>query len=161
PHAPAPELRIFWQSEDFPREVLPARAVGHLPSQPGNEADHFFSGRLLVEEHSCVACHLPSAQAPLSATLGKRPGPQLTDAGARLKREWIFHWLGNPQEFRPQAVMPRLFSDDRRGQIERLAVATLLTSRGKPPTLRKLDSNQAKSWPSEGKSLFETIGCTV
>jgi mono/diheme cytochrome c family protein len=161
PHGPAPELRIFWQSEDFPREPLPARAVGHLPSPPGNEADYFFSGRLLVEEHSCVACHLPNAQAPLSATLGKRPGPKLTDAGARLKREWIFHWLGSPQEIRPEAVMPRLFSEDRRGQIERLAVATLLTSRGKPPNSRKLDNNQAKSWPSEGKALFETIGCTV
>src|SRR5262245_43338351 len=38
PHGPA-QLRIFWQSEDFPREPLPARAVGHL-SQPGNEVDH-------------------------------------------------------------------------------------------------------------------------
>jgi mono/diheme cytochrome c family protein len=161
PHGPAAEVRIFWQSEDFPREPLPARAVGHLPSQPANEADHFFSGRLLVEEHSCIACHVPNAKAPLSTTLGKRPGPKLTDARARLKREWIFHWLGNPQEFRPEAVMPRLFSDDLRGQLERLAVATLLTSRGKPPSARKLDQNQAKSWPSEGKAIFETIGCTV
>src|SRR5262245_43046835 len=84
PHGPAPELRIFWQSEDFPREALPARAVGHLPSQPGSDTDHFFSGRLVVEEHSCIACHVPSAQVAWSATLARRPGPKLSDAGARL-----------------------------------------------------------------------------
>src|SRR5262249_49521890 len=26
---------------------------------------------------------------------------------------------------------------------------------------RKLDQNQSKSWPGEGKAIFETIGCTV
>ena len=161
PHGSAAELRIFWQSEDFPREPLPPWAVGHLPSKVGDDADLFAIGRLLVEEHSCVACHKPGAQAPLSAALGTRHGPRLTEAGARLRREWIFHWLGNPQEFRPEAVMPRLFAGDRRGEIERVAVAALLTSRGKLPQPRKLDNNQAKSWPSDGQALFETIGCAV
>ncbi|MGE5191176.1 MAG: DUF6797 domain-containing protein [Deltaproteobacteria bacterium] len=161
PAGDAADLRIFWQSEDFPREPLPPRAVGHLPSNNGDDPDLFPQGRLLVEEHSCVACHKPAAHAPLSAALGTRPGPRLTEAGSRLRREWIFHWLGNPSEFRPEAVMPRLFSNDRRGEIERYAVAALLAARGTPPPPRKLDDNQAKNWPSDGKALFATIGCTV
>jgi mono/diheme cytochrome c family protein len=160
PHGPAPELRIFWQSEDFPREPLPPWAVGHLPAN-NDDFDLFSTGRLLVEELSCVACHRPNPQAPLSNALGTRQGPRLTEAGARLKREWIYHWLGNPQEFRREAVMPRLFSSDRRGEVERMAVAGLLTARGKLPQSRKLDDNQAKNWPADGKALFETIGCAV
>jgi mono/diheme cytochrome c family protein len=154
------ELGISWESEDFPREPLPVWAVGHLAKE-GAETDLFPLGRYLVEEHSCVACHKPNAQTPLSAALGTRFGPRLTEAGARLKREWIFHWLGRPQDFRPEAVMPRLFTDDRRGEIERFAVASLLTSRGKPPEPRQFDENQTKNWPSEGKALFESIGCAV
>jgi len=161
PNGDGAELKLFWQSEDFPREPLPAWAVGHLATKHGDVTDLFPQGRLLVEEHSCVACHNPSAQVPLSAALGMRPGPRLTEAGSRLNLAWIFHWLGRPQEFRPEAVMPRLFSSDRRGEIERYAVAVLLTSRGKPPEPRKFDDNQKKNWPNEGKALFETIGCSV
>ncbi len=160
PRGDGAELGIFWESEDFPREPLPVWAVGHLAKQ-GADPDLFPQGRYLVEEHGCVACHKPNAQTPLSATLATRSGPRLTEAGARLQREWIFHWLGRPQDFRAEAVMPRLFTDDRRGEIERIAVAALLTSRGKTPEPRQLDDNQTKNWPSEGKALFESIGCSV
>ena len=161
PQGEGAELKVFWQSEDFPREPLPIWAVGHTPTQHGHDNDLFLHGRLLVEEHSCVACHKPSPQTPLAASMATRPGPRLTEAGARLKPEWIYSWLGNPQEYRPEAVMPRLFSNDRRGDVERYAVTMLLTSRGKMPLVRKIADNQSKSWPSEGQSLFETIGCAV
>lgn len=161
PNGPGAELRILWQSEDFPREPLPAWAVGHLKTKTEGDPDLFLHGRLLVEEHSCVLCHKPGPQAPLSVALASRPGPKLTESAKRLKQPWIYHWLGNPQAFRPEAVMPKLFTDDRRGEVERFAVATFLTTRDKLPPPRKLDDNQAKNWPGEGKQLYETMGCSV
>ena len=87
------ELGIFWESEDFPREPVPVWAVGHL-AKHGADPDLFPKGRYLVEEHSCVACHKPNAQTPLSATSATRPGPRLTEAGRRLQREWIYPLAG-------------------------------------------------------------------
>jgi mono/diheme cytochrome c family protein len=57
--------------------------------------------------------------------------------------------------------MPRMFGSDRRGEVERYAVASFLAIRGSRPTPRRLDENQHKNWPVEGKTLFESVGCTV
>lgn len=155
------ELKLSWKSADFAIESLPVFAVGHSRKTHGDETDRFFQGRLLAEEHSCTLCHQPSPQSPLSQVLATRPGPRLTDSGSRLAAVWIFHWLDNPQAFRPEAVMPRLFPADRRGMLERHAVAAFLASRGKPPDPRRLDEGQVKNWPVQGQALFESLGCLV
>ena len=54
----------------------------------------------------------------LSGSLVTRPGPHLTNLGGRLKGGWVYHWLGDPQAQRPEAVMPKLFSDDEIGQTQ-------------------------------------------
>lgn len=154
-------LRLSWQSEDFQREPLPAFAVGHAATA-AKVVDHFSAGRLAAEEHSCVACHKPSGDAPISAQLITRAGPRLTEAGARLtNRSWIYHWLKDPQALRPEAVMPRMFSDDARGAAERFAVATFLASRGKPPKARDLNAGERANWPKDGQALYEALGCVV
>jgi mono/diheme cytochrome c family protein len=153
-------LRLFWESEDFPREPLPEYVLGHTPAQ-GESAGRFVHGQLAIEEHSCIACHVATGDVPISGSLAKRPGPKLTDAGKRLNAAWIYEWLGDPQAYRPEAVMPRLFATDRRGEVERFAVATYLASRGKPSEPRQLNDGQLKSWPKEGQALFETMGCVV
>ncbi len=153
-------LKIFWESENFAREPLPAHVLGHMKTEPPLE-DAFVTGRLAAEEHSCTACHRPGSQVPLAASLLKRPGPHLTAASARLKTAWIYHWLGDPQSLRPEAVMPRLFAPNRRGEIERYAVAMFLASQGKPSTERELTTAQIEPVQSEGLQLFEQTGCIV
>lgn len=154
------ELKLFWESEDFSREPLPEFVPVHLESQRP-AADLFARGRLAVEEHSCTSCHLPGGESPMSHAVVKRPGPRLSDAGGRLNAAWIYDWLGDPHAFRPEAVMPRLFSTDRQGDVERFAVATFLAARGKAPEPRKLNDGQLRNWPKEGQALFESTGCVV
>jgi mono/diheme cytochrome c family protein len=153
-------LKLLWQSDSFGLEPLPAYVLGHAGGEP-NQIDWYARGRLMVEEHSCTACHRPSDQLAISKSLADRPGPHLTAAGARLKAGWIYHWLGDPAALRPEAVMPRLFADDQQGELERYAVAVLLSSQGKLPPPRKLDDKQRKQLASQGAQLFAQTGCVV
>jgi cbb3-type cytochrome oxidase cytochrome c subunit len=155
------ELSLFWESDSFPREPLPAHAVGHVAGE-GVSPDLFPAGQLAAEEHSCTACHAPSDTASLSRSLATRPGPRLTDGGARFRAVWAYHWLADPQALRPEAVMPRLFSDDRRGEIERYAVATYLASLGGPiQGGDERDEAAAAALSDLGGQLFERTGCVV
>lgn len=157
-------LKLLWQSEAFSLEPVPPHAFGHLPDDKefATVGDAFPAGRLAVEEHGCVACHRSSPQVPISSRLLARLGPKLSRAGARLQAAWIYRWLDDPQAFRPEAVMPRMFAADRRGEVERHAVATLLASLGGPLK----PSNAPPSGPDEplvahGRALYEQTGCVV
>jgi mono/diheme cytochrome c family protein len=161
PSGPVATLSLAWESDSFGREPLPGYVLGHLRTEPPVE-NLYAEGRLMVEEHSCTACHRPRQDTPPAASLLTRPGPHLTAAGTRLSAAWIYHWLGDPQALRPEAVMPRMFSDDRRGQIERQAVAAFLASQGQPAASeRKLPRDQIKQMEAEGRQLFEQTGCVV
>jgi mono/diheme cytochrome c family protein len=160
PTEPA-ELRIFWQSENFDEEPLPSSALGHAETEPVVN-DLFVRGRLMVEEHSCASCHRANGGAPLSEALASRPAPRLTSAGSRLKPEWVFHWLDDPSALRPEALMPRLFSPDERGAVERYAVATFL-ARESGPLASAADppADVLAQSIAEGEQLFTRIGCAI
>jgi len=154
-------LELFWESDSIERESIPFRAFAH-PTNEKPTIDSFFAGRLQVEEHSCVACHLPSDKAPLSKQLQKRPGPKLTGAGSRLKAAWIYQWLADPTALRPEAKMPRLFSDDAVGYAQRYAVTQFLASQGTPLEIIP-DPPQPviAQTVADGAQLFERVGCVV
>ncbi|MBX3413468.1 MAG: c-type cytochrome [Pirellulales bacterium] len=163
-HEGPTHLKLYWQSNHFAREPLPPHALGHTDERLA-VADHFGQGWLTVEAQSCVACHRPSPQIPLSQMLGKRPGPKLSTAGARLQTAWIERWLADPRALRPEAVMPQLFEENRQGEIERYAVARFLSSLGGPlvgsvaaPTVEGAPPDPRVA---EGETLFVRTGCTV
>ena len=57
-------------------------------------------GELLVNnKKSCPACHAIEDE-------GGALGPDLTRAGLLYSPEWLFRWLNNPQEFKPNTKMP-------------------------------------------------------
>jgi len=162
PTGPGADLKIYWQAEAFPREPLPSFAVGHPRKEKPLTVDLFPLGRLAAEEHSCVACHLPDKEISISRQLLQRLGPKLTDAGSRLKAAWIYHWLDNPADFRPEAVMPRLFGSGRIAETERYAVANFLSTRGKPLEPEKeIDPKAIKRNVTAGEQLFQKTGCAV
>ena len=138
------------------REPLSPHSLLHTISNP-ELVDSFTAGRLTIEENNCVLCHRPSDSLKISKSLETRPGPRLTDAGARLKAGWIFHWLENPQHLRPEAVMPRLFTADKQGMLERYAVAVYLASHGSLPDESK--DPPAEATLNEGHRLFNQTGC--
>lgn len=154
-------LEMFWEGDSLEREAIPFRAFAH-PQAEAPAADPFFAGRLHVEEHSCVACHLPNEKAPISKSIQKRPGPKLTAAGSRLKTAWIYHWLADPAALRPEAKMPRLFSDDAVGYAQRYGVAQFLASQGTPLEIIP-DPPQPviAQTVADGAQLFERVGCVV
>lgn len=54
---------------------------------------------LYFEKYSCDACHQVNL-------IGGTIGPDLTNAGKRLRPEWVVQWLRNPKAFLPRSVEP-------------------------------------------------------
>ncbi len=156
---PGAVLKIYWQAEGAEFEPLEPHLLLHA-AKGAEVADAFAAGRLTVEEHNCLRCHTADPkQVKVAAQLTSRPGPKLTDAGDRLKAGWIYHWLADPQALRPEAVMPRLFSADRRGELERYAVAVYLASQGELSDVD--DKLKEEAEIADGKRLFNQTGCVV
>ncbi len=161
-----PKFIMYWESDRFARERIPSYVFGHIKDSDSEKAarieiesdSRFVAGRLAVEERSCIACHRRGGNA-VSESLISRLAPRLTKAGQRLKAAWIYHWLGDPQAMRPEAVMPRLFADDKTGDLERQAVVMYLASQG-DALKEATDSIDAKA-AAQGEQLFNRIGCIV
>lgn len=54
---------------------------------------------LYFEKYGCQACHQINLE-------GGYVGPALDNVGSRLKPGWVFHWLKNPQVFKPESIEP-------------------------------------------------------
>lgn len=54
---------------------------------------------LYFEKYGCGACHQINMK-------GGYVGPALDNVGSRLKPGWMFHWLKNPQAFKPESLEP-------------------------------------------------------
>jgi mono/diheme cytochrome c family protein len=55
---------------------------------------------LFWEKYGCQSCHLVGGK-------GGYVGPPLDKAGDRLQPQWAFHWLMNPQRYKPKTIEPR------------------------------------------------------
>jgi len=119
-------------------------------------------GRFLVEELNCAKCHQPSDNDKIGNGLESRQSPDLSKVGERVYAGWIFRWLESPEQMRPGAVMPRMFSDDEAGRIERYALAQYLASLGGPiASGRLLGRNEIKAAENRGDKLFSSLGCVA
>ena len=54
---------------------------------------------LYYEKYGCQSCHINNGQ-------GGYVGPPLDNVGDRLKPGWIFHWLKDPQKYKPGTIEP-------------------------------------------------------
>jgi len=162
-------LRLYWQSDEFPREPVPPMAFTH---DPKNEflalGMKLREGRELFATMRCVKCHTTG---DLDKAVGARmpelasDAPTLTDAGVRLGMPWMAHWIQNPKHFRADATMPRLTGPPMRGvgggelpSAEAWHIAAYLDSLGQkaPPAKRPPDS---KETIAAGGHLFASLGC--
>ena len=55
---------------------------------------------LMNEKYGCKGCHIIEGK-------GGYVGPPLDNVGNRLKKEWIYNWIINPQKFIPETIEPR------------------------------------------------------
>jgi cbb3-type cytochrome oxidase cytochrome c subunit len=157
---------LMWQAPFFHPEPLPHDEVGHLPARAPARlaADRQLErGRFLAEENSCAGCHRPDGDDRLARGLAVRQGPDLSQVGQRVHAGWFYRWLEAPQKVRPGAAMPRMFSDDEAGAVERYAVSRYLAALGGPlrPSNRQANFQQYLASVARGKRLFTSTGCVT
>ena len=144
-------LRLCWQAGHFPMEPIPPSRFSHLPGSGPSPRDELAEkGRLLAEEFGCVNCHRTD-----SASLRGRQGPDLTAIGSRVSPRWLYHWLGDPQAFRPGSVMPRQLGEQQRRDV----TSYLLSLGGGGGFEHKRMSNERG--PYFGRETYSTIGCAA
>ncbi len=152
----SPRLQIFWEGAGFAREPLPAWRLGHLPAEVSDavkQEQRAERGRAVVVRLGCARCH-PSA---VPGVTEPPPGPSLADAGRRLRRDWVLHWLDEPAAVRPTARMPALFSADRRGFVERWILADSLARAGKS----RPEDRPPRGDHRAGRRAFLGLGCAA
>ncbi len=96
------------------------------PAAPSGDAE---SGEELFFSLGCTGCHIRDAEATRDDffdSLYRLHGPNLTGLGSKVSGEWLFAWLKNPKQYRPDTAMPNLrLTDSEAGDL----VAFLLQSR--------------------------------
>ena len=139
-------LQLQWESEHFPSEPVPARVLFHADRNAATLAEQLAAGRALIEEYNCTACHASNRD-----FIRSRPAPSLSAVGSRVSTNWLFHWLGNPQQYRPSAKMPRLLHT-----VEEQADVTAYLS-----GLRTMNTRGPLAKVDHGEVLFKTVGCAA
>ncbi len=129
------------------------------------DIDPVTSGRLLLSELSCVACHASSDK-----MLEPKGGPNLERAGLVLRRKWIVQFLADPQRAKPGTTMPNVLStvdaSEKNAVVD--ALATYIVSLEKPfwevrgsgalPVLHEF-WNQGNV--DRGLELYHQVGCVA
>jgi mono/diheme cytochrome c family protein len=130
------------------------------PAIPGFDRFHAdkpdaAGGRLLIGELNCVACH--KAQGAAAAAVEANPAPSLSDAGLRLKPEWVRQYIKNPHASKPGTRMPGPPHGIPEATIEEHTEALLhyvmSLQSGKAATV------QGKA--QDGARIFNSIGCAA
>lgn len=146
----AAEARLYWKSDSFPDEPIPATALFHDGQDPELLAgERIRRGWQLADEHRCLNCH-----GHHEANLG----PSLAQIGQRLTPEWIAAWLVDPWQLDPDAHMPRMLGGDD-GAAHRAAadLAAFLTA---AQSTAVYPANEPEvELADKGEILFEDLGC--
>jgi putative heme-binding domain-containing protein len=71
-------------------------------AEKGKKKEQTDSGKtLVINKKSCLGCHQLNDE-------GGRVGPNLNRSSFNYKPEWLYAWISNPQNFRPNTKMPNL-----------------------------------------------------
>jgi type 1 glutamine amidotransferase/mono/diheme cytochrome c family protein len=148
---PPRSLRILWQGEAFAWEPLPATQLFH----DGRDADlakstEWRTGYRLYQERGCARCHDGGERA---ASIG----PDWSEIGSRLDKNWITHWLLDPKSIRPQTAMPQFFNPA--SEIDRQSAADIAEYLGSLTTTSGDTQVHDPGNAEEGLALYEDLGC--
>ena len=150
------QLQLHWASKEFPREPVPPTAWTHTPPTAELEGARLREGRMIFTQLHCDACHDAGAAIPKDGSgmmETMMTAPDLADAGARFRPEWIAAWVENPRAIRADATMPNLHATKEQAAD----VAAFLSSLGTPA---KVDAKKANAdTAAAGGGLFANLGC--
>ncbi len=150
-------LQIGWQAPTFAREPLPAWHLQHQDkevSQAIRDEQLIARGRIGAGRLGCARCHRNAFPGITEAP----PGPSLADAGQRISRRWLLHWLEDPARVRSEARMPALFAANRSGFVERWLIVEYL---GKPAGDSKHSDPRSPGDHRMGRQTFIRLGCAA
>ncbi len=162
-------FRLMWETDRFPRELVPAAMLFHDPlTNDKSEVDEpYFAGRALFSNHQCARCHI--GQDPLrpfdKTELVRheyqiesfRHAPRLDGIGSRLQPDWLASWLRNPTHLRAEATMPSLLESPDNSSLSDL-VAYMGSLRG-PHEVPGNSADASEIRLEKGAELFERLGC--
>ena len=115
-------------------------------------AKPYVKAKQVVIESGCYGCHEIKGFSDLP-----KIGPPLYSITAKATPEWIYRWVRNPRDYSPHTRMPNFrFSDE---QAEAVTAYLVSASRTSEFTLERPRGSYAGGSPSEGKRLFEAVGC--
>src|SRR2546428_637220 len=149
--AEAHETTLAWE-----QPILPTRFIqgtgGTCHREPLAQTPKLNRGRQLLAEFNCIGCHgLQDIDRPAML------GPDLTDIGTKVSREWIYKWLKEPRtivdssgmttvngyETQEEPRMPQF----RLGEPELRSLSAYLSSlRGKPVESYHFDPRVVAAW---------------
>lgn len=148
------QLRFDWSSKEFSREPIPATAWSHAVDPDVTTGKQLREGRMLFATRYCSSCHDAGTLVPKDGTGMSElmaTGPDLTEAGARFRPEWLAAWIADPRGSRTGATMPHLpLTKEQAGHV-----AAYVASLGKPAAEAKINEEKV----AVGGGLFGTFGC--
>lgn len=128
--------------------VSAAALVGLAPSDPGEIEK---GKRLFVDKYACDACHK-------GGETGGIVGPDLSSTAERLKPEWVFFWLKNPQAIRPDVGMPNFGIPD--SEIRSLIAYVYSLGGGVSPAAKVSGATSADpALVKKGEKLIKDKNC--
>lgn len=104
--------------------------------------------RLFEKEYGCIACHKTSEE-------GGVVGPDLRITAKRLRPEWVFSWIKNPQSIRPDSPMPNLGVPDDNIR----SIIAYLLSLGGSKTLPVSEERTDPKLIAKGEKLVRDKNC--
>lgn len=123
--------------------------MGWDPSDPAVIEEGEF---LFVEEYACDGCHKRSPGGE-----GGIVGPELSHTVERIRPEWLYYWLKNPQAMRPDTPMPNFKMSD--SQIKAVLAYILSLNDGGSQAMTVSDFVSDSVSISKGKRILETKNC--
>lgn len=149
-----------WRLSPREAEALAVQLAGWRQGARRRGQEPGAAGRDAVARHGCRACHQMAVAGPVDFFARRaEPPPSLAWAGEKLRAEWIFHHLGDPEAtaLRPWNTrrMPRFdLSDEERSEVAEFFAARARVAVFSPEVQAPSSAERAL-----GEAVFQVLIC--
>jgi putative heme-binding domain-containing protein len=161
----ADQLKSRQQFLDLLRYVInvkergPSETLSPAQAAPARRLSPELNGLVLIQEHSCAACHESDLVDSLAAA---QQGPNLKWSAQKLNPEYLTLFIADPHHAKPGTNMPSLLGQMDRPERDASAEAIvhfLLSIAGErePEAAAEVDHDSIES----GRNLFHSVGCVA